>query len=230
MKKTLLLGCVVAALGCWLAVLGAPQEAAEAGKGRIALELDEGSFLVGLPAVQALKLHLALADLDVPLAQIQTVQFTEESKEAIVHFVNGDKLTGQLECTQIELTTVFGKVVVPIEYVERIRVEPRTAEPARGEPEPGRHPVPWGPQRPVLTPAQAQAARIRCINNLRQIDGAKEQWAMAENQPATAHPRPEDISPYIKGGWKAMVCPAGGKYTINRLGVDPTCSVPGHEL
>jgi len=83
---------------------------------------------------------------------------------------------------------------------------------------------------PSFVKARETSQRNACINNLRQIDGAKEQWAMAENQPATATPRPEDITDYIKGGWANLRCPAGGTYTINRLGVDPTCSHPRHSL
>lgn len=69
-----------------------------------------------------------------------------------------------------------------------------------------------------------------CINNLRKIDGAKEQWAMATGQQDGALPRREDISMYLKGGWEKTKCHAGGRYSINAIGQDPTCPVPGHNL
>src|SRR5437868_2946657 len=66
------------------------------------------------------------------------------------------------------------------------------------------------------------ARKNACINNLRQIEGAKMQWAL-EN-----HARPGDsvavtnLESYIKYGWPA--CPSSGTYTIGRIGENPTCS------
>ena len=78
--------------------------------------------------------------------------------------------------------------------------------------------------------AQTDAAdRNACLNNLRQIDAAKQQWALEKNKPATAVPTPQDLLPYFPGG-VFPVCPAGGTYTLNAVGELPSCSVPGHVL
>jgi hypothetical protein len=78
--------------------------------------------------------------------------------------------------------------------------------------------------------AQAEAAqRNTCINNLRQIDAAKQQWALENNKTDEAIPVAVDLLPYLKGA-TFPVCPGGGTYTINAVGVPPTCSVPGHAL
>ena len=66
-----------------------------------------------------------------------------------------------------------------------------------------------------------------CINNLRQIDGAKNEWALEKNKKATDVPTKEDLLPYLRS-WP--VCPQGGTYTIGAVGDKPTCSIPGHEL
>ena len=68
-----------------------------------------------------------------------------------------------------------------------------------------------------------------CINNLRQIDAAKQQWALENDKPANAIPTAQDLLPYLQGGI-FPVCPSGGTYTINAVAVPPTCSVPGHVL
>ncbi|HZV36903.1 MAG TPA: hypothetical protein VFB72_20165 [Verrucomicrobiae bacterium] len=68
-----------------------------------------------------------------------------------------------------------------------------------------------------------------CINNLRQIDGAKQQWALENKKTADAVPTAADLAPYLPN-INQMVCPAGGTYTINAVGVPPTCSVPSHTL
>jgi hypothetical protein len=76
---------------------------------------------------------------------------------------------------------------------------------------------------------EAQAQVGGCINNLRQLDGAKQQWALENRQPAEAIPDPADLEPYLRDAavWN---CPAGGVYTLNAVGLPPTCGVPGHAL
>lgn len=89
-------------------------------------------------------------------------------------------------------------------------------------------------QRAAVVAAQQQARneaaqRSTCVNNLRQIDAAKQQWALENNKTDVAVPTMLDLLPYFKGG-VFPVCPGDGTYTINAVGLPPTCSVPGHVL
>ena len=68
-----------------------------------------------------------------------------------------------------------------------------------------------------------------CINNLRQIDAAKQQWALEKNKTDEAVPAAQDLLPYLKGGVFPS-CPDGGYYSINAVGLLPACSLPGHVL
>jgi hypothetical protein len=68
-----------------------------------------------------------------------------------------------------------------------------------------------------------------CINNLRQIDGAKEQWALEQRKAAGTLVATTDIAPYLRGN-AIPVCPAGGVYTLNPVGTAPLCTVPSHTL
>jgi len=68
-----------------------------------------------------------------------------------------------------------------------------------------------------------------CINHLRQIDAAKQQWALENDKTADAIPPALELLPYLRDGIFPM-CPSGGAYTINAVGVPPTCSIPGHVL
>ena len=77
-----------------------------------------------------------------------------------------------------------------------------------------------------IVTAQAQRA---CITKLRQIDAAKQQWALENNQPATAVPAAQDLAPYFPNGI-FPVCPGGGAYSLNAVGEWPSCSIPGHDL
>jgi len=79
---------------------------------------------------------------------------------------------------------------------------------------------------PSFIQARQTSQTNACINNLRQIDAAKEQWALengAQNGDAAA-----GYAAYINGG--APTCPGGGAYTVGTVGTDPTCSVAGHVL
>jgi hypothetical protein len=77
--------------------------------------------------------------------------------------------------------------------------------------------------------AQADKARNTCINNLRQIDGAIQQWALENKQEANAPVTAQQIAPYL-GNTQVPACPSGGVYTIKNVSIAPTCSIPGHSL
>jgi hypothetical protein len=68
--------------------------------------------------------------------------------------------------------------------------------------------------------AQRAAAILNTIlNNLRQIDGAKAQWALENRQPAGAHATEQDIAGHIRGGFPAPI--AGERYEIKAVGEWP---------
>jgi outer membrane lipoprotein-sorting protein len=71
--------------------------------------------------------------------------------------------------------------------------------------------------------------RNACINNLRQIDGAKNEFALEKGKKTGDTVAEADIAPYIRGGI-LPTCPSGGTYTIGKVGENPTCSIPGHVL
>ncbi len=91
---------------------------------------------------------------------------------------------------------------------------------------------------PSFIKARTESQKNACINNLRQIDSAKEQWALNDNQAAAAACVAGDIDAYIKGTTAKVICPADSEktfassYTINAVGTDPACAkaVAGHTL
>ncbi len=74
--------------------------------------------------------------------------------------------------------------------------------------------------------AQANA----CINNMRQIESAKEQWALENNQNVGDVITEAEAGDYIGGGYPS--CPGSGTYTIGVIGTKVTCSLSaqGHVL
>src|SRR5258708_7953295 len=84
---------------------------------------------------------------------------------------------------------------------------------------------------PNFVKARTTAQTNACINNLRQIDGAKEQWALETKKSAGAAAVDQEISDYIKGKAKP-ICPAGGTYTYQPVDTNPECGLKasGHTL
>jgi prepilin-type N-terminal cleavage/methylation domain-containing protein len=82
---------------------------------------------------------------------------------------------------------------------------------------------------PNLVRARNTAQKNACINNLRQIDGAKHQWALENKKSNTDTPGSADVEVYIEKK-RFPSCPSGGTYTIGAMITDPTCSQAGHVL
>jgi prepilin-type N-terminal cleavage/methylation domain-containing protein len=85
---------------------------------------------------------------------------------------------------------------------------------------------------PNFVKARQTAQKNACINNLRMIDGAKEQWALetrAASGGAVVEDGPTGVNSYIKGNARP-VCPGGGTYDYKAIGENPTCTVPGHTM
>jgi hypothetical protein len=83
---------------------------------------------------------------------------------------------------------------------------------------------------PNFIKARDTARTNACINNLHQIDNAKQQWASDHKKASNDVPTAQDLSPYLPRGFAALSCPAGGIYSINALDQNPTCSVSKHFL
>jgi prepilin-type N-terminal cleavage/methylation domain-containing protein len=83
---------------------------------------------------------------------------------------------------------------------------------------------------PSFMKARTTSQQKACINNLRQIEAGKEQWALAEKQAQGADPDDAAINVYMKA---TPTCPAGGSYNYNVIGTDATCTITSplaHEL
>jgi prepilin-type N-terminal cleavage/methylation domain-containing protein len=88
---------------------------------------------------------------------------------------------------------------------------------------------------PNFVRARTTSQKNACINNLRQIDGAKQQWALETKQITSAIPAETDVQTYlVRGtGGRMPLCPAGGTsattfaacYTINDLVTAPVCQI-----
>jgi prepilin-type N-terminal cleavage/methylation domain-containing protein len=90
---------------------------------------------------------------------------------------------------------------------------------------------------PNFVKARTTSQCNACINNLRQIDSAANQFALEKGQTTGATINyPTDLLPYIKLNSSASIpqCPAGGTYSDGTVGSNPACTlstlVPPHSL
>ena len=76
---------------------------------------------------------------------------------------------------------------------------------------------------------RSRASLSSCVNNLRVIDGGKQQWALEYSKTTNDIPSRDDVLPYIRHGSQNELprCPQGGTYILGRVGELPKCSIGG---
>ena len=81
---------------------------------------------------------------------------------------------------------------------------------------------------PNFVRARTSSQTNACINNLRQIDGAIQQWALETKQAANAAVLVANITPYLKS---VPTCPADSaatfatSYTLTTVSNSPVCQI-----
>ena len=84
-------------------------------------------------------------------------------------------------------------------------------------------------QARILDEADIEMSRRKtCLNYLRMIDGAIQQWALEKRKTSEDRPLISDLIEYIPGGFPQ--CPDGGTYTIKTVADQPRCSIREHVL
>ncbi|MEI8288393.1 MAG: prepilin-type N-terminal cleavage/methylation domain-containing protein [Verrucomicrobiota bacterium] len=82
---------------------------------------------------------------------------------------------------------------------------------------------------PNFVKARATSQANACINNMRQLDAAVNQWALEAKKKQGDQAVTADITPYIKlnSGNSLPPCPAGGDYSYAPVGTTPSinCSL-----
>src|ERR1700730_9697962 len=76
---------------------------------------------------------------------------------------------------------------------------------------------------PNFVRARTQSQTNACINNLRQIDGAIQQWALANKKDSGSSVGFTDVSPYLKN---SVICTSGGTTFANSCRVPQSTNKP----
>ncbi len=81
---------------------------------------------------------------------------------------------------------------------------------------------------PTWVRARTQSQTQVCLNNLKQVDGAKQQWALENKVAPTITPSYADISSFLK---HSVLCPGDNQmtfvtsYTMHAVSEKPTCQI-----
>ena len=90
----------------------------------LALDLDDGSHVIGVPDIESVPIQTSYAKMDIQLKQILTIRIEEDHEMASIDLRNGDKLKGVITLEPIKLETIFGKVKIGVEHIRELRVVP----------------------------------------------------------------------------------------------------------
>ncbi len=89
---------------------------------------------------------------------------------------------------------------------------------------------------PNFIKARETARKNTCINNLRLVDGAIQQWALENGKNSSDNVVLTSLTTYLGRGGTGDVngsvkCPSGGTYAATTVNAKPTCSyASGHAL
>jgi len=90
---------------------------------------------------------------------------------------------------------------------------------------------------PNFIRARQTSASNAYVNDLRQLDAAKQQWMLESGKTTNDTPTWSELLPYFGGHMTnyyasngVVVCPAGGVFTIGRVGESSSCAVDGKRV
>jgi prepilin-type N-terminal cleavage/methylation domain-containing protein len=82
---------------------------------------------------------------------------------------------------------------------------------------------------PSFMKARTTSQKNACIENQRQIEGAKEQWAMESMKGQGVAIVTTEVAAYLKSSMLPG-CPGGGTYSYNTIGSTMSCAITSHAL
>jgi prepilin-type N-terminal cleavage/methylation domain-containing protein len=83
---------------------------------------------------------------------------------------------------------------------------------------------------PNFIKSRNHAQKQMCIENLSQIESAKQIWGVENGRTTGDEPGDTDLfgpTLYMK---EKPGCQAGGTYSLNAIGSNASCTIPGHSL
>ncbi len=112
-------------LPCLALALAVIAQAGDDAAIRVALKLKDGSRILGQVNPSPLIVESeSVGTVRIPLANVRSVQFAEDRPAASVVLQNGDRIIGQIKHPNIQVTTAFGDVTIPLKVVTVMELLP----------------------------------------------------------------------------------------------------------
>jgi hypothetical protein len=115
---------VLAALLLAGPVLAAPDQVSEPEKQvlHLALDLVDGSHIVGVPKVDSVRFDTSFAKMQIPLKEITSIHLGDDHETALIRFKSGDNLNGVITFGPLRLRTLWGKSTIGWEHIHVVSV------------------------------------------------------------------------------------------------------------
>jgi hypothetical protein len=101
------------------ATVAQPQEKSQM---HLALDLVDGSHVIGVPKIKSVPVQTSYAKMDIPLEEIASIKIENDRETASIELQNGDRLTGVLNLNSVQLQTIFGEVSFELRHATAIHV------------------------------------------------------------------------------------------------------------
>ncbi|MBU4200905.1 MAG: LamG domain-containing protein [Kiritimatiellae bacterium] len=88
----------------------------------LAIDLVDGSRLIGVPGIVSISVQTAYAKLDIALKHVRSITVEKNRELAVFEMTNGDRIKGAMIINRLVLQTAFGKVSVGLEQITKIDV------------------------------------------------------------------------------------------------------------
>ncbi len=114
---------LVVAGWCWLAVQAGGAE----GGGqpvRVAVELLDGSRVVGIVQKESISIQNEIGRLQVSLRLVDQVRWKADREHVVVELPNGDRITGAIIPEVMQLETLFGEARIPMHHIVLLKALP----------------------------------------------------------------------------------------------------------
>jgi hypothetical protein len=87
---------------------------------RLAVDLAEGSRIVGVPAVTTLPIQTSVGAMALPLDRLVSLAFNDDKGGVSAQLANGDRLSGAAKFAELRLTALCGEVNIPAKLIQKI--------------------------------------------------------------------------------------------------------------
>lgn len=112
-----------------LAAAGLCRAPAAGNPATIALDLTDGSHVVGSADLTSIAAHTTYGKMDMALSRIFSVTISNDHETALFHLRNGDRIRGTLDGNPVVVKTRFGTLSVPVKHVNAVQVYRSAAAP-----------------------------------------------------------------------------------------------------